>query len=185
VNSSVTSRFGILGLFCVLLAVPAGYAQESTRADQPAPDSVENMKGPLHESFRRVLRKEPLFPGMREELEPLPRFFRDTQLVLYTRSYQFDRNDPSFRDSDALAQGLALAYRSGWLRDRFSVGADVYSSLRVAGENEEDTLLLDGDDSFTVLGQAYGQLRFKEQYATVYRQRLDLPYVNARDSRAM
>ena len=167
-------RYGFLGLLCLLIGVTTGYAQESTLADQPAPVSVDEMKGPLHESFRRSLSREPLFPGMREELERLPRFFRDAQLLLYARSYYLDRNDPDFRDSDALAQGTAIAYRSGWLRDRFSIGADVYSSVRVAGENEQDTLLLDGDDSFTVLGQAYGQLRFKEQYVTAFRQRLDL-----------
>jgi hypothetical protein len=48
----------------MLRPVTAGYTQESTRGDQPAPDSVEEMKGPLHEGFRRVLRTEPLFPGM-------------------------------------------------------------------------------------------------------------------------
>jgi hypothetical protein len=125
VNGSIYTRYWILGLFCLVFSIRAGYAQEATRADQPAPDSVEEMKGPLHEGFRRVLRKE-----------PLPRFFSDAQLVLCARSYYFDRDDPSFRDSDALAQGTALAYRSGWLRDRFSIGADVYSSLQVAGENE-------------------------------------------------
>ena len=116
-NSSISAPCGILGLFCLVVHFTAGYAQESTRADQPAPDSVEVMKGPLHEAFRRVLRKDPLFPGMREELEPLPRFFRDGQILLYLRSYFFDRNDPNIIDSDAFAQGLAVVYRSGWLRE--------------------------------------------------------------------
>ena len=178
-------RYGFLGLLCLLLAVTAGYPQESTRADQPAPDSVEDMKGPLHEAFRRILRKEPLFLGMREKLEPLPPFFRDTQLVGYSRTYYLDRNSRNSRDSDALSQGIALSYRSGWFRDRFSVGADIYTNLRVAGTNEEDTLLFDGDQGFSGLGIAFVQFRHKEQYLTAYRQRLDLPYVNSHDIRTI
>ena len=74
-------RYGFFGLFCLLLSITAGYAQESTLAEQPAPASVEDMKGPLHESFQRSLSREPIFPGMREELERLPQKYRDPLIL--------------------------------------------------------------------------------------------------------
>lgn len=165
------SRCVAFVVLCLLFHATPGSAQEST-ADQPAPASVEDMKGPLYGAYRRTLRRE-----------RRARFFRDARLQLHARTYYLDWNDPNTVDSHALAQGFALSYRSGWLRDRFSVGADLYSSLRISGENEELTLLLDGDDSFAVLGQAYGKMRFGEQYVALYRRRLELPYVNANDHR--
>ncbi len=167
----------------LLLAATSGFAQESTHEDKPAPADVGDLQGPFREAFEAALRRDPLFPRMREFLEPLPPFFRDTQLTLKPRSYYFDLHDSDLPDSRAFTLGGSLAYRSGWLLDTFSIGAEGYTSQRITGTNEERTLLLDEDDSYTVLGQAYAELRYEDQYLTVFRQRLDLPYLNASDSR--
>ena len=158
-------------------------AQESTHQDRPTSASVEERRGPLRDGFRRVLRKKPMFPRLRDTLGDLPPFLRDSELVLKPRTYYFDKQDSDGPDGDAWTYGGALAYRSGWLFDSFAVGAEGHTSQRITGQHEELTGLLEGDDGYAELGQAYGELRYREQYLSLFRRRLDLPYVNAQDSR--
>lgn len=165
------------------LVTPALVGQESTQEGKPAPAEIEDLHGPFREAFRAVLRHEPLFPGMRDILEPLPPFFRDTRLALKSRSYYFDIHDSDSSSGNAWAYGGSLAYQSGWLFETFSVGAEVFTSQRIAGHNEARTLLLEDDESYAVVGESYGQIRFRGQHLKVFRQRLDVPYLNGHDSR--
>ena len=166
-----------------LVLSPVVSAQESTHEDRPTPASVKERQGPLRDAFRRVLRKKPMFPRFHELLEPLPPFFRESELVLKPRMYYFDRQNSDRPDGEAWTYGGALAYRSGWLFDTFALGAEGYTSQPITGENEKLTGLLEGNDGYAELGQAYGEFRYREQYLSVFRRRLDLPYVNAQDSR--
>jgi len=110
----------------------------------------------------------------------------DASLVLQPRSYYLDSQRDNSNDREAWALGGALQYRTGAFRDRFSLGATVYTSQKLYGPSDKDgTLLLkSGQNGFTVLGEAYAEARlFGNNTLNVYRQTLNLPYVNKQDSR--
>jgi hypothetical protein len=119
-------------------------------------------------------------------MERLPPFLRDTALSLHLRTFYFNRLNPDDTQNEAWAFGGWLAYESGWLWDSFALGAAGYTSLPLyAPDDTPGTLLLKPpQDPLFVLGQLYGQLRYKE-YAllTGYRQLVDDGYVNPNDSR--
>jgi hypothetical protein len=174
-------------LFALLIGVlaPKVHAGESSLEDAPPPESVEEMRGPLAAAFRERIRQETLFPRIAALLEEAPPFFRDTELRLDLRSYYFRRRATTNVRSEAWALGGGLVYRSGRWKDLFSVGAALYTSQRLVGkQGEGGTLLLErSQDGYTVLGQAFGRLHWRKHRLTLYRQELDLPYVNKRDNR--
>jgi hypothetical protein len=160
-------------------------ASESTLDDEPAPESVEGLLGPLAQAFRERIRSRTLFPRLKQKIQDLPPFLRDTELVLKPRSFYFSRRDLDDSRKMAWTGGGSLAYQSGWWRERLSVGAELFSSWKVVGKDRHDgTLLLKpGQQSYSVVGRLYAQLRYDDHLLTLYRQDLDLPYVNRRDNR--
>jgi len=126
-----------------------------------------------------------LFPELREQLSGLPAFVRDTKLTLnFCTIYRYIEASNG-KESEAWAAGGWLAYRSGWLANTFAIGATVYTSQPVyAPEDRDGTLLLaPGQAGFTVLGEAYAALRYRDHVLTSYRQSLKVGYVNPQDDR--
>ncbi len=168
-----------------LLAPRPGLGQEATLEDRPAPDSVEGLHGALSGALEEPEPERTAFPWLKRKLRDLPPFLRDTEIRVKPRTYYFDRsngNDPRAR---AWALGGSLTYASGYFEDVFAIGGALYTTQRLIGKDSEDgTLLLkEGQQGFTVLGQAYAVLKLRDHHATLYRQQLDLPYVNKQDSR--
>ena len=93
-----------------------------------------------------------------------------------------------FTENEAWAIGGWLEYRSGWLYDTLAIGAVGYTSQPLYAPDDRDgtAILAPGQEGITVLGQAYGQLRYKE-YAllTGYRQMVNDGYVNPQDNRML
>lgn len=112
-------------------------------------------------------------------------FVDDASVTVHFRTYYLDRDRPVPPDSAAWAAGGWLGYESGWLADIFRIGAVGYTSQRVwAPDDEDGTLLLaPGQKGYSVLGQAYGQLKFFDQVFTGYRQWVNQPEVNPQDNR--
>src|SRR5262245_28155102 len=170
------------------------WGQESVLDQGPSPDSVLYLNSPLDISFlppiplpittlTKLIRDR-----LKPQLEPLPPFFRDTQLGLNLRLYYFDRENhvtPPKSDNEAFTFGGSLAYQSGWLADSFRVGVEGFLSQRLYGPDSRDgTLLLRPEQkSYTVLGRAYGELKYEDYTATLGRQYLDTPYANQQDNR--
>ena len=137
----------------------------------------------------------------------MPAFIRDTELTLKPRTYFFYQDkttpaqtptDPSecisgeeqcaaatHEIADAWAIGGSIEYKSGWLDDHFRVGAEYFGSWPLyAGQNAGDTLLLSpSGGSYTVLGQAYAQLKFWDQVLTAGDSEYGTPYVNRQFNR--
>ena len=65
---------------------------------------------------------------LKDLLKDRPPFLRDTELRLHLRSYVFNRRDNDDSRKAAWAGGGWLAYRSGWWKERLSLGATVYTS---------------------------------------------------------
>ena len=126
------------------------------------------------------------FPELRQGMDDLSPFFRDTRVDLHLRTYYFNQTNPNGSAQEALATGGWLAYQSGWLLDTFAVGAVGYLSepLYAPGDRGGTLLLETGQNGYAVLGQAWAALRYKD-YALLKgpRQLVDQGYVNPYDSR--
>jgi hypothetical protein len=174
----------LLSIGPALVAGPA-YAAEYTTTDEPVPESVSELDGPLRRSFEEREREAPLFPRVKKWLEPYPEFIRDTQIDFNPRMYYFWRDNGDRTKSEAWTIGGSLAYRSGWLKDTLRIGAELFTSQKIEAPGDRDgtQLLKPGQEGYTVLGTAYANLRWRSILGTVYRQYVDFPYVNGNDSR--
>ncbi|MFQ5962293.1 MAG: OprD family outer membrane porin [Candidatus Methylomirabilales bacterium] len=175
----------LVGLLAVMLAPQSSRAEEAGIDDEPAPEAVEGLHGPMARALRERVREETLFPQLKRKLEKQPPFLRDTELTLKPRTYYFDQRLEDNSRRRAWALGGSLNYRSGWLKEYFAIGAELFTSQKLIGEPDEDgtRLLKPGQESYTVLGQLYAALRYEDHTLTLYRQELELPYVNKQDSR--
>ena len=167
-----------------VLVVPAR-GQESERGDRPAPTSVWGMGESRGRQWQHRPSRAARFPRLEERLEYLASFLHDDSLVLKPRTYYLDRKGKDGTRVRAWALGGSLGYRSGWWRDFLSIGAELYDSEKLQGEHDEGGtgLLQPIQEGYTILGRAYVTLRRGQQRAVLYRQSLDLPYVNKNDSR--
>lgn len=190
-----------LFIFLVLFALcstraPLSWGQESVLDHGPAPESVRTLNSPLDLPFLPLAPVPWVFTTLRDSLraslkpqmETWTPFFRDTQVGLNLRLYYFYRDNdvtPPSSDNEAFALGGSLAYQSGWLANIFRLGLEGFGSQKLYGpESRDGTLLLKpGQESYAVLGRAYGELQYAEYTATLFRQYIDTPYVNQQDNR--
>ncbi|MCZ6564792.1 MAG: hypothetical protein O6852_01460, partial [Gammaproteobacteria bacterium] len=130
----------------LIMAVPSSlYATEAAYIldENPHPSSADEIKGPLSSSFLLKRLKGPFFPILKEKLQDLPPFFRDTKLGVNFRTFDFDRDNEGFVDADgsndnkAWAAGGSIDYQSGYLFDRLSIGASYYTSQNINGAQNE------------------------------------------------
>jgi hypothetical protein len=161
------------------------------------PDTAQQLTDPLRKPFEKLLPLPRLLPHLRRILRDALRweeraeqpFFRDTDLTLKLRAFYYNRDthkvDAADSSNEAWALGGSLAYQSGWYKDFLSIGAEVFTSQKLYGPRDRDeTLLLrPGQQEYTVIGQAYAHLQYKEHQAMLYRQYFDLPYINKQDNR--
>jgi hypothetical protein len=113
-------------------------------------------------------------------------FIHDSRWGAQLRSFYFNQDKFNNSRSEAWALGGSLALQSGYLADLVRIGAVAYTSQRLNGPKDRDgTLLLKtGQESYTVLGQIYGEVRFAEElYGAIGRKEYNTPYLNGNDSR--
>ncbi len=165
------------------LAVNTGYISD----ENTAPDSAKEITGRFEGSKSKKEEKQSLFPTLKEKMDSLPPFWRDTNLFLNFRTYYFYRDKDGTSNNEAWALGGSINYESGWWRNRLQIGLVGYTSQKLYGpESRDGTLLLrTGQQSFSVLGQAYLDMRIIDGLnLRLYRQTFNnLPYVNRQDSR--
>ncbi len=184
-------RRGVRHLFALtgaLLLCGAGgaHAQEVNRGEAPTPDSVADLDSASQQTFEKEVTVYSRFPRLNRAIASLPPFLRDTDLRFNARTYYWDhwRDDKS--QGRAWAIGGALDYRSGWLFDALRIGATVYTSQPVIAPKDKGGtgLLRPGQQGYTVAGQSFLEMRYGEDHnITLYRQIVDLPYVNKADTR--
>jgi len=155
--------------------------------ERPVADSVRNKKYPLEElQPLKKIQPAPVFPGLKQKMKNLPPFWRDTSVNLRLRSYYFKTDIADTSDKEAWALGGWIGYESGWWKNLLKIGGVGYTSQNLYGpENRDGTLLLKpGQEGFSVLGQAYLRARVAEGVnLRLYRQSIELPYINRDDSR--
>ena len=85
----------------------------------------------------------------------------------------------------AFAAGGSLSFITGWWRETLQLGATAYTTQPVfAPSGAGNTgLVRPNGDGLSVLGQAWAKLRIGSAIATLFRQALELPFINGNDSR--
>ncbi len=172
-------------LGALALAGASARAAEYINSEEPAPESVEELDGPLRRGFEELEELPPLLPRLKTWLARYPAFVSDTKLQLRPRLYYFNRDNADGTRSRATAIGGSLAYESGWWKDLLQMGIEGFTSQPlIAHEDEGGTgLLKPVQQGFGVIGTAYARLQWRKNVLTVYRQKLDLPFINGNDSR--
>ena len=164
---------------------PPGSGRRGRPTEAPPPHSVSEVSTPLDSTFRESL----LSPGhiratgaLKESLEGLPAFLRDTNLTLNPRTYYFDESD----SSGEIKEAWALGDPSNSIRLGMGPGVGGCRVFRLGplytGPNAGDTLLLTSTgSSYTVLGQAYLAANLSKTAQLIAGRTaavLDTPYAN-------
>jgi hypothetical protein len=118
-------------------------------------------------------------PGLADALT------RDSETTLHFRSHYLDRDKPGPAESFSWAGGGWLGYRSGWAFDTARLGLTAYTSQKLLGPADQDgaALLLAGQKSYTVLGEAFGALKIADQTLAAGRFLVNRFEVNPQDTR--
>jgi hypothetical protein len=130
--------------------------------------------------------EEPLLPisGWRLAQQSTEPFLRDSIFSLEPRFY-YRYLDNANGVQEAFTGGGALLLTSGWWRDTLQLGVGGYTTQRLAtGRDPGGTGLLRPDgDGLSVLGQAWGKLHVGVATMTLFRQEMELPFINGDDTR--
>lgn len=168
----------------------SAFAQEANLQSAPIKGDAQELELPSSAAFQPEPKAEAGTWSLKDQLENLPAFFRDTTLKLNLRNFYFSREaatDSPGNDNEKVswAMGGSAALKTGKLYDVFSVAGEVFTSQKLYGPEDKDGALLlePGQDGYTILGVANGRFEYQEHLLSLYRQRLDLPYINSQDNR--
>ena len=185
----LSQRHAALATAACLFALatpPLAFAQSRTAAGTPTtqeedeePSSTEQGQSPLDTSFG---------PRTHDEWvrETRRKAWADTKWAVQFRTYYLDRDKYDDSQSEAWAIGGSAGFKTGYFRERFSLGSTLYTSQKLHGDEDKDgTLLLaPGQEGYTVLGELYGEfLVNKDVRMTLGARGFDTPYINRNDSR--
>jgi hypothetical protein len=174
-----------LGVSAVASGALAGEAQ---LGEEPAPTEVRDVKDGFEK--KGVERGIPWLAQTRQAL--VPGWLEGSRLDLHFRTYYLnhaeDSDDPLVPENDraAWAYGGWLRWESPWWGDRVNLAAAYYTSQRIWGPKRlaGSRLLTDEQGGYSVLGLANVKVRHGEvAQLTLYRQLLDIPFLNRQDNR--
>lgn len=183
-------RLRSLYLLSFLLVFPCANGAEYIQSENTAPDSAKTVNTPIDvalEKDEKKIRRLRL-DKLKHRLETQPAWLRDAVLDFNLRSYYFKRVNRDESLNEALALGGELVFKTGRIARIARLGLSYYGSYGLdAPQDRGDTGLLGPDqEDLSVLGQAYLQLGDQGKFeARLYRQTLNLPYVNKNDSRML
>ena len=172
-------------LFLILASCSLN-AAEYKNAEMTPPRSVDDVDSTLANVAGSILfYRGPVIKGIDEWRKTKGPFLRDGHLLFNFRTMNFQTRFANLDDVKAWAAPGEIAYRSGLWRDFMRIGASAYGSYEIAGNDlsgASGMLQLNGD-SISTLGQAYLEFNYKGLISRLYRQVLDIPYLNKNDSR--
>ena len=144
---------------------------------ESATTSTEQGRTPLIDSFEAA--REWRLEKRRSALE-------DTEFRFNIRAFYFDREKFDGSESQAFTIGGWMGLKTGYFLDHLAFGVTGYTSQKLSGDQDKDgtSLLKPGQESYTVLGEAYADIRIvKNLHLFVGRKEFDTPYINGDDSR--
>jgi hypothetical protein len=160
-------------------------ARSTTRANPPdyLTDDYEPAvrAAELASPFTEYVTEQP--PGPLAVFSSDP-FFRYAVFSLQPRLYYRNLQNSS-GVHEAFAAGGSLSFATGWWRDTLQLGVTGYTTQPVVAPDGAGNagLLRPNGDGFTVLGQAWARVKAGPATATLFRQALQLPFINGNDSR--
>lgn len=116
----------------------------------------------------------------------LPAFLRDTKFSAQARTFYFYRSKFDDSVSEAWALGGWAGLKTGYLANLLAFGAvaDTSQPLYAPVDRDGTSLLMPGQEGYTVLGQLYGEFKITDKiFAAVGRKEYNTPYINAFDVR--
>ena len=172
-------------------AVPHAVANEEVLATEPHPENATDLQGPLQAGFaERPEAPESLFPGATAWVDRQPEPMKGTAFGYDFRTYYFDRRNSATSKSKAWTAGGQLTYTSGWWKN-LALKANYYMSEEIEAPSDKPGtgLLQPNNDNINILGELNLRLRIEDENGDMQlrlgRQRLDLPFVNSHDIRAV
>jgi hypothetical protein len=171
---------------------PAAYAIEPNDLPSSAPrvESPQQVQGSGDDLGASSVRRGPVQPDAEPDAaqpgDDARSFLGDSRLKVQIRSYYLERDRDLEPDSLAWALGGSINYQSGMWRDRVGAGATFYTSqpLYAPADKPGSGLLAPVQDGYSVLGESYLLIRpFRTSYLRLWRQGLELPYINKHDIR--
>ena len=168
-----------------VLVVVAIFAHSSSRANPP--EYLATNHEPVdNASEEPVPIEEPSvqLPGWRLAEAASEPFFRDSVFSLQPRLY-YRYLDDGKGLHDALAAGGAMILTSGWWHDFLQIGVAGYTTQPLASPHDAGGtgLVRPNGDGFSVLGQAWVKLQSGPATATLFRQAIEIPFINGDDGR--
>src|SRR5262249_43577667 len=181
---------GLVGVAAAMTAIAVGAQAQNSRDELPIPASP---KADLT-AIQRTFKPPPpppltLFPKVRDELQDLPAFLRDSKFGVDPRSYYRDvvtSSPDKVGVKEAWAAGGSISFEPGRLLAVFRGGVVFYTSLPLYAPLQYDgtELLLPGQLGYDVVGQLYGQVHFSDNlHFTAGRYLYDTPYLGPNDTR--
>jgi hypothetical protein len=168
-----------VAVVAVLTFVPlVGWANppDYLAASREPADDASQLASPLEE----VIVQPPGWRLARRMTEP---FFADSIFSVEPRFY-YRHLDDGEGLHEAFASGGAMSFTTGWWRDTLQFGTVGYTTQPVATHDGGGTnLLRPNGDGFSVLGQAWAKLKTGPLAATLFRQEMELPFINGDDTR--
>jgi hypothetical protein len=138
-----------------------------------------------YDPFKVLPRK--WLPELREKYIPKVNqpFIDDMKFSIHPRFYYFHRDIEGSGEQESAAFGGEIGLESGWYNDWFRVGLTAYTSQKVYGPSDRDgvDLLAPGQKGYTVLGEAYADIKISDSLFRAGRTRVDIPYINGNDFR--
>jgi outer membrane porin, OprD family len=157
----------------VARAIPPEYLAATREPSENASEVVS----PIEELFAPLR-------GWRPAQHSTEPFLRDSVLSLEPRFYyRYVHNKAGVHE--AFAGGGAMILTSGWWLGALQLGIGGYTTQPLAtGDDPGGTGLLRPDgNGLVVLGQAWAKLRMEPVTATLFRQEMELPFINGDDTR--
>jgi hypothetical protein len=176
-TSSLVIRLPTLIVSWIVAAnVTTAIAAEYIDAEKTAQESLETRGGVIDKTFEPREDKPSEFFG---ELEDHLRFD--------FRTFDYRNRNPDDSKNEAWAAGGQLAIETGKWHDWIGLKVSLFTSQKLrAPDSKGGTGVLQPDqNSITVFGEAYVDLSFGAFDGRMYRQGMDLPYINRDDNRML
>jgi hypothetical protein len=178
-QTNLVKRHWIVLLAVLMFARGIGRASppEYLAATREPAETASEQVSPLDEPFLPLR-------GWRLAQYSKEPFLRDSILSLEPRFYYRHLDDEN-GVHEAFAGGGAMLFQSGWWRETIQLGIGGYTTQPLAtGHDPGGTgLLRPNGDGLVVLGQAWAKLCLEPATITLFRQEMELPFINGDDTR--
>jgi hypothetical protein len=175
-------------LLCYLLVDRVVIAAEYIRQESPQPASAKDLDESISYAFTDApLSDRFVMQNLKQFLEDKPEFWRDARFSLALRNYLFERHNAPDDKPEAYVVGGQVGVESGWWNN-VGVKLSYYNSSEIDADGPDTGLLAPGQKNISVLGEANLRIRLTSgllegSEIRLYRQTLNLPFINKHDIR--